>query len=156
MIAASKKRWLDMYYNKGCSCHGKTDYGPEPFAVDIEQATLENHFFRRALWTGNHLQLTLMSIPAGSEIGLEMHEDTDQFLRIEMGRGVVKMGECRENLNYQKYIEAGSAIFVPAGTWHNVMNTGCCPLKIYTIYAPLKHPYGTIHPTKADAEASED
>ncbi|HBD86020.1 MAG TPA: cupin domain-containing protein, partial [Clostridiales bacterium] len=74
-----------------------TDYGPEPFAINIEQATKQNNAFRTALWTGNHLQLTLMSISPGEDIGLENHPDNDQFLRIEQGRGLVKMGESKDN-----------------------------------------------------------
>ncbi|MGN1081229.1 MAG: cupin domain-containing protein [Acutalibacteraceae bacterium] len=97
-----------------------------------------------------------MCIPSGGEIGLEMHADTDQFLRLESGNGIVKMGSCSENLTLRKCIGAGSAVFVPAGTWHNIINTGCCPLKIYSIYAPPKHPHGTIHQTKAISDSAGD
>lgn len=128
------------------------DYGPEPFAVNISQATRRNNNFRRALWTGEHLQLTLMSIPVGGEIGLENHSDTDQFLRIEAGFGVLKMGECREEMDFVRRIGAGDGIFVPAGTWHNIINTGRCPLKIYSIYAPPHHPHGTVQRTKEIAD----
>lgn len=145
-----------MRHNNNCVDSHITDYGPEPFTVDIEQMTCHNQNFRTALWTGNHLQLTLMSIPVGGEIGLEIHEDTDQFLRLESGSGLVKMGPGKEKLNFQKRIGTGDAVLVPAGTWHNIMNTGCCPLKIYSIYAPPKHPHGTIHQTKAIADASGD
>jgi mannose-6-phosphate isomerase-like protein (cupin superfamily) len=131
------------------------DYGAEPFTVNIQKATCQNNNFRTALWTGNYLQLTLMSIPVGGEIGLEMHEDTDQFLRIESGNAIVKMGSFKNKLNFQKNINVDDAIFVPAGTWHNIINTGCRPLKIYSIYAPPKHPRGTVHKTKAIAESSE-
>jgi mannose-6-phosphate isomerase-like protein (cupin superfamily) len=84
-----------------------------------------------------------------------MHEDTDQFLRIESGNAIVKMGSFKNKLNFQKNINVDDAIFVPAGTWHNIINTGCRPLKIYSIYAPPKHPRGTVHKTKAIAESSE-
>lgn len=131
------------------------DYGPEPFTISIQKVTCQNSNFRAALWTGKHLQLTLMSIPVGSEIGLEMHEDTDQFLRIETGRATVKMGSCKDKLNFQKCVGADEAIFISAGTWHNIINTGQRPLKIYSIYAPPQHPHGTIHKTKADADNSE-
>lgn len=133
-----------------------TDYGSEPFVVNIEQATCHNDNFRSALWSGTHLQLTLMCIPSGGEIGLEMHHDTDQFIRLESGFGIVKMGSCKEKQNFQKRICAGDAVFVPAGTWHNIINIGQCPLKIYSVYAPPKHPHGTIHKTKAIADLSED
>ena len=131
------------------------DYGPEPFVINIEEATRRNSAFRTALWTGNHLQLTLMSISVGDEIGLENHPETDQFLRVEQGRGIVKMGSSKDNLNFQRRVSAGDAILVPAGTWHNLINEGNVPLKLYSIYAPPKHPRGTVHRTKADAMAAE-
>ncbi|MFP7171751.1 cupin domain-containing protein [Terribacillus sp. 7520-G] len=131
------------------------DYGNSPYVVDIEQATEQNHFFRTALWTGKHLQLTLMSIRPGEDIGLERHPDIDQFLRIESGHGLVQMGVRKENLDHQQYVQDDFAIFVPAGTWHNIINTGHTPLKLYTIYAPPEHPYGTVHRTKQEALADE-
>lgn len=132
------------------------DYGAEPYTVNIVRETCRNDNFRAALWTGNHLQLTLMCIPIGGEIGLEMHPDTDQFLRLEKGQGVVKMGSCKDKLNFQKCVASEDAVFVPAGVWHNIINTGSCPLKLYSVYAPPKHPHGTVHPTKAIADAQED
>lgn len=132
------------------------DFGSQPFVVNIEDATEENNFFRRALWTGEYLQLTLMSIPPGGEIGLELHPETDQFLRLEEGHGMVKMGACKEWLDYQQQIRSGDVILVPAGTWHNIINTGREPLKIYSIYAPPHHPHGTVDFTKADADARVD
>lgn len=132
------------------------DYGPSPFSVNIEEATLENNTFRTALWTGNHLQVTLMSIKPGEDIGLEIHPDTDQFLRLEGGQGIVQMGDRPENLYYQQPVKDASAIMVPAGTWHNVINTGNTPIKLYSIYAPPHHARGTVHKTKADAEAAEN
>lgn len=134
----------------------KTDFGPSPFVVDIAKATLNNETYRTALWTGNHLQLTVMSIPVGEDIGLEVHHNVDQFLRIEGGQGLVQMGNSKENLYLQQPVFDDFAIFVPAGTWHNVVNTGNKPLKLYTIYAPPNHPHGTIHQTKAIAEAAEN
>ena len=146
-----------MYNGSNCGpCSRDTDFGPEPFVVNIEQATLRNRNFRTALWTGCYLQLTLMSIPAGSEIGLELHPDTDQFLRIESGSGVVRMGACKDRPDFQKYVGAGDAVFIPAGTWHNLINTGRCPLKLYSVYAPPHHPHGTVHKTKAIADAAGD
>lgn len=130
-----------------------TDYGPEPFVVNINGVTKHNQCFRKALWSGNYLQLTLMSIR--DEIGLEMHHDTDQFLRVEEGYGLVMMGKSKDNLNYETKINNGSAIFVPAGTWHNVINCGNTPLKIYSIYAPPHHVHGTVHRTKEEAEQVE-
>lgn len=131
------------------------DAGPEPFVVNIERATRMNNTFRTVLWTGNHLQLTVMSIAPGEDIGLERHPNTDQFLRVEQGRGLVKMGRAKDSMTFERRISDGDAIFVPADTWHNVINTGPMPLKLYSIYAPPKHPRGTVHKTKAEAEASE-
>jgi len=122
----------------------------------MENATLQNDYFRTALWTGTHLQLTLMSIKPGEDIGLEIHPNTDQFLRIEQGQGVVMMGKDKDNLTFQKRVYDNYAIFVPAGTWHNVINTGRKPLKLYSIYAPPQHPFGTVHVTKQDAEEQEE
>ncbi|MBK9726048.1 MAG: cupin domain-containing protein [Actinomycetales bacterium] len=132
-----------------------TDHGPKPYVVDVEQVTTANDTFRTAAWTGEHLQMTLMSIPVGGEIGLELHEGTDQFLRIEAGQARVQMGKAKDDLSYDKQVEADWAIFVPTGWWHNVTNTGDEPLKVYSIYAPSHHPHGTVHATKADAEAAE-
>jgi len=131
------------------------DYGPEPFVIDIDRATKQNNTFRTALWTGPNLQLTLMSINVGDDIGLELHSDHDQFLRVEQGQGLVKMGPSRDNLDYQRSVMDGYAVLVPAGTWHNLINTGKTPLKLYSIYAPPQHPKGTVHRTKADAIAAE-
>lgn len=132
-----------------------SDYGPNPFVVDIRKATLHNNTFRTALWTGNHLQLTLMSIPVGEDIGLEIHPNVDQFLRIEDGQGLVQMGKNKDCLYFKQPVYDDFAIFVPAGTWHNVTNTGNKPLKLYSIYAPPNHPWGTLQKTKAEAEAEE-
>lgn len=131
------------------------DYGPKPFAVNIEAAARQNSNFRTALWTGNHLQLTLMKINVGEDIGLEIHPNTDQFLRIEEGQGIVKMGDSKERLDFQRKVYEGFAIFVPAGKWHNLINTGNKPIKLYSIYAPPQHPHGTVHETKEAAEAAE-
>jgi len=134
----------------------KTDYGPYGYVVDINKATLANDNYRTALWTGEHLQLTLMSINTNEDIGLEVHPDTDQFLRIEKGVGVVQMGTTENSLTYQQNVYDDSAIFIPAGIWHNVTNTGKEPLKIYSVYAPPHHPHGTIHQTKEIAEKMGD
>lgn len=134
----------------------KVDYGPRPFVVNIDEATKMNNTFRTALWTGDYLQLTLMSIQPGEDIGLEIHPDLDQFLRIEEGRGLVKMGYRRDRLDYKEMVYDDFAIIIPAGTWHNLINTGNQPLKLYSIYAPPQHPRGTIHETKEDAMEAEE
>lgn len=131
------------------------DYGSKPFVVNINEASKQNNTYRTALWTGKHLQVTLMSINVGEDIGLEIHPHVDQFLRIEQGRGIVQMGKTKNHLNFQKYVSDDFAIMIPAGTWHNVTNTGNIPLKLYSIYAPPNHPFGTVHVTKAAAMAAE-
>lgn len=134
---------------------GIRDYGPSPFTININHAAKQNNTYRTALWTGKHLQVTLMSIRPGEDIGLEIHPNIDQFLRIEQGQGIVQMGKRKEQLNFVRRVMEDSAIMVPAGTWHNVTNTGAIPLKLYSIYAPPQHPRGTVHPTKAAAMAAE-
>lgn len=131
------------------------DYGPRPLVFNIERATEQNRTFRTAMWTGDHLQVTLMSINAGEDIGAEVHPELDQFLRIEHGQGLVMMGYSRNNMNMQAMVSDDDAIIVPAGTWHNLINTGSTPLKLYSIYAPPQHPHGTVHRTKAEAMAAE-
>lgn len=131
------------------------DYGPEPLIVDIDRLANRNDNYRTALWTGDHLQVTLMSIPVCGDIGLEKHDDLDQFIRIESGCALVMMGKCRNALHYRRQVDGNFAVVVPAGTWHNIVNMGNTPLKLYSVYAPPKHPFGTVHPTKEDAEKAE-
>lgn len=130
------------------------DKGPNPYVVNIEALTLENENFRTAAWTGTNLQMTLMTIQPGDEIGLEVHEDHDQFLRIEQGTAKVHMGPTEGTLE-ESDAHDDFAIFVPAGTWHNVTNTGNEALKLYSIYSPPEHDHGTIHETKEIADAAE-
>lgn len=131
------------------------DHGPHPFVVDIEQATVGNTDYRQTLWTGRNLQVTVMAIAPGDDIGLEVHHDHDQFLRVEAGRGRVQMGPAEDDLSFDREVENDWAILVPAGSWHNVTNIGDEPLKVYSLYAPPEHPHGTVHATKADADADE-
>ena len=131
------------------------DYGPGPVIVNIEKAAKQNNTFRTVLWTGENFQVTVMSIPVGEDIGLEVHETGDQFIRVEDGQGLVKMGKDKNNLDFQKRIYEDYAIMIPEGAWHNIINTGDEPLKLYIIYAPPEHPRDTVHQTKADAEADE-
>lgn len=130
------------------------DNGPEPFVTNIEASTLENENYRTTLWTGYNLQVTLMAIQPGHDIGIEVHETHDQFLRIEQGQAAVVMGVSKEDLKTWQASE-NSAIFVPAGAWHNLTNIGEVELKVYSVYAPPQHPHSTVHVTKEDAEKSE-
>lgn len=120
----------------------------KPFIDDIEDRTEENQDFRHVLFTGKQLQLVLMTLAPGEELGEEVHENTDQFFRFEQGKGeVVVDGKTTP-------IEDDMAVLVPGGAKHNLRNTGQKPLKFYTLYAPPQHPDGTIQHTKADAEAA--
>ncbi|SER02710.1 cupin domain-containing protein [Piscibacillus halophilus] len=141
---------------QGAYQSGRIDFGSNPFVVDIEKATTQNNYFRRTLWTGDHLQVTLMSIEVGEDIGLEVHPNTDQFLRIEDGQGLVMMGDHENYLDFQQPVYQDDAIMVPAGKYHNLINTGPTPLRLYSIYAPPEHPYGTVHETKEVAVKAED
>ena len=131
------------------------DNGPQPNAFDIETATKDNTAYRAVAWTGKYLQVTLMSIPVGSSIGLEVHPETDQFLRLDAGSGVCRMGPSETELTDTE-VSDGWSIQVPAGTWHDVVNTGDEPLQLYAIYAPSHHAQGTVHETADDAEKDEE
>lgn len=120
------------------------------FIGDIEERTEANADFRRVLYTGPHIQLVLMALQPGEEIGEEIHADTDQFFRVEEGKGEVWID------GQQGRIESDVAIVVPAGARHNIRNTGHKPLKLYTLYAPPHHEDGTVHHTKSDAERSRE
>lgn len=120
------------------------------FVDNIEEKTEQNSFFRQVLYTGKHVQLVVMSLLPGEEIGAEVHPTVDQFFRIEEGQAkVIIDGEEHE-------VYEGFGIIVPAGSQHNVINTGGSPLKLYTLYAPPNHPDGTIHRTRAEAMAAEE
>lgn len=120
------------------------------FVDNIEKLTEGNSDFRRVLYTGKNLQLVLMSLAPGDEIGEEIHEDRDQFFRIETGAGEVLIDGKRSA------IKGDDGIIVPAGARHNIINTGETPLRLYTLYAPPEHRDGTVHASKADADASHE
>lgn len=124
--------------------------------INIRKETLTNNNFRKEIWTGDHLQITVMSIPAGGEIGLEMHDNLDQFIRIEYGIASVYMGKTKQSVEFVGEVGSDYAVVVPAGTWHNLVNNQDMPLKVYSIYAPPKHSVGTIHKTKLDADLAEN
>ena len=121
------------------------------FVGDIEKLTEMNESFREVLFTGKHMQLVVMRLRGGEEIGLEVHHDVDQFFRVEKGEAEFVFGDLERHI-----VKSGGAVIVPAGTFHNVINRSQShDLKLYTIYTPPNHPEGTIHATKADAEAAE-
>jgi mannose-6-phosphate isomerase-like protein (cupin superfamily) len=122
---------------------------------DIEQATLENATFRTVLFTGAHTQLTVMSLGPGEDIGREAHPDVDQFIRIQGGRARVEFGSIEDRIDETHDVQHDWAIVIPAGVWHNVVNTGVGDLKLFSLYSPPQHPAGTVHRTKAEAEAAE-
>ena len=120
------------------------------YCDNIEQRTVENQDFRRVLYTGKNLQLVLMTLPPGCDIGEEVHEDRDQFFRIEQGRGTVYIDGAPNK------VEDDFAVIVPAGARHNVVNDSDQPLRLYTIYGPPEHKDGVVHKDKAQAEADHD
>ncbi len=122
---------------------------------NIEDETLANSNFRTVLFTGEKMQLTVMSIPAGGEIGLEMHEGLDQFLRVEAGTAKLTLGPSEDEVTETHDLSDDWVVIVPGGTWHNVINTGDGDLKLYSLYSPPEHPDGTVHATKADSDAAE-
>jgi mannose-6-phosphate isomerase-like protein (cupin superfamily) len=119
------------------------------FVQDIEQIAVENKEFRRVLYTARHCQLVVMALRPGEEIGMEVHE-VDQFFRVEEGEGEAVIDGARTA------VQSGFAVVVPAGARHNIINTGSKALKLYTLYAPPHHKDGTVHPTRAEAEADQE
>jgi mannose-6-phosphate isomerase-like protein (cupin superfamily) len=128
----------------------------EPWIGDIGKEAHDNENFRTVLFTARHEQLVVMRLRPGEDIGNEVHHHTDQFLRIEQGRGRVDLGPKQDEVEGSVEVSEGSTVVVPAGVWHNVTNTGDDDLKLSTLYAPPAHLDGTIHRTKADAEAAEE
>jgi mannose-6-phosphate isomerase-like protein (cupin superfamily) len=120
------------------------------YVDNIEQATIANEDFRRVLYTGRHMQLVLMTLPPGCDIGEEVHEDRDQFFRIEEGEGEIRIDGVANR------VEDDFAVIVPAGARHNVINTGDAPLRLYTLYGPPEHRDGVVHATKEQAERDHD
>ena len=120
------------------------------FIEDIEELTEDNNDFRRVLYTAKHLQLVLMAIAPGEDIGEEVHKDRDQFFRVEKGKGEVRIDGVATR------VKSDDAFIVPAGAKHNVMNTGDKPLRLYTIYGPPEHRDGIVRATKAEAKAAKE
>lgn len=121
------------------------------FFGPIEEQTLGNQFFRHVLFTGKYCQLVVMCLQPGEEIGNEVHENVDQFFRVEDGEARFILNGSEEHM-----VHANEAAVIPAGTWHNIINASKInPLKLYTLYSPPNHPDGTIHKDKAEAEEAE-
>jgi mannose-6-phosphate isomerase-like protein (cupin superfamily) len=119
--------------------------------TDIEKLTLENGDFRRVVYTGEHTQLTVMRLAPGEDIGLESHGHLDQFLRVEQGQARVDFGRSEDSVDESHEVSDDWAVIVPAGAWHNVVNTGQEDVKLYSLYSPPEHADGTVHVTKAEA-----
>ncbi|RYE54009.1 MAG: cupin domain-containing protein [Rhizobiaceae bacterium] len=120
------------------------------FVDNIEQLTEDNELFRKVLYTGHNLQLVVMAIQPGDEIGEEVHEDRDQFFRIEAGSGTIVIDDV------EHHVKADDGVIVPQGAKHNVIATGEEPLKLYTIYGPPEHVDSTVHKTKVAADAADE
>ncbi len=133
----------------------KSKSGVGVWIGDIEDATLTNTSFRSVIFTGSHTQLTVMSLRVGEEIGWEAHGHLDQFLRLEQGQARVDLGVTEDAVSEQHDVSGDWALIIPAGIWHNVVNTGDVEVKLYSLYSPPEHPAGTVHETKAEADAAE-
>ena len=131
------------------------DLGANPEVVNIHNTVCRNTHFRTTVWTGENLQVTVMNIPVGGEIGLEFHENVEQLLQIECGVARVYMGNNKQNIKRFGLANQNSLIIIPKNTWHNIINAGRTPLKLYSVYAPIEHPFGTIHPTKLDSDLKD-
>ena len=131
-----------------CENRCKNEHGGVVYVLNVGKSAYRNNNFRESIWTGNYLQTTLMSIPVGEDIGVELHKDTDQYIRVEYGSAMVMTGKCENNLCNKQRLYQNDAVFIPAGTWHNIVNIGRCPLKLSSVYAPPHHPRCTVEKNK--------
>ncbi|MBQ7368966.1 MAG: cupin domain-containing protein [Clostridia bacterium] len=131
------------------------DRGKQPTVLCLRKETCQNKDFRATVWTGEHLQLTVMSIPVGGEIGLERHDELDQLLYIESGFAKIYLGKTKESLSCLGTGASGNAVLIPACTWHNLVNAQNIPVKLFSVYAPPQHPFCTVHKTKQEADLAE-
>ena len=122
---------------------------------DVEKETLANETFRTVIYTGDHTQLTVMRLGPGEDIGREAHDNLDQFIRIEQGKARIELGTSEEGIDETHDVEDDWAAIIPAGIWHNVVNTGSEDLKLYSLYSPPEHPDGTVHKTRTESDAAE-
>ena len=133
---------------KGCTLKCKNEHGGEVYFANVGKMAYRNQSYRESIWTGDCLQMTLMSIPCGEDVGEEIHNDTDQYIRVEYGSAIAMTGDNANCLNNKYRMRAGDAIFIPAGTWHNIVNAGRCALKLSSVYAPPHHPRCTVEKYK--------
>lgn len=129
--------------------------GDKPTLLNLNNVARANRFYRKEIWTGEYLQLTVMSIPVGGEVGLEMHNENDQMIGVEYGVASVYTGATKQGVKFMGNVNSDYAIIIPAGTWHNIINDGNVPLKLYSVYAPPHHPKGTVHKTKFDSDLAD-
>ena len=137
-------------YCDACEIKCRNDRGGEVYCANIGSLAFKNKNFRESVWTGHYLQMTLMSIPCGEDIGVEIHPDTDQYIRVEHGCAVALTGHSRDALCRKCRLNTGDTIFVPAGTWHNIVNVGRRDLKLSSVYAPPHHPKCTVERIKTN------
>ena len=128
------------------------DMGNYPIIFSTKTADRGSTAFREALWTGEYMQLVSMNVPRGEDIGKELHEDTDQLITVTDGRADVLIGRAEDRLSPLGELKSGDSVIIPAGYWHNVINTGSYPLKLLSLYSPPHHPYGTKQNTKLTQE----
>ncbi len=140
----------NMSYYDGCDRKCKNEHGGEVYSLNVEKHAYKNNNFRETIWTGKYLQTTLMNIPCSQNVGIEIHEDTDQYIRVEYGYALLLTGENPQCLFNKKKLCKGDAVFIPAGTWHDIANIGKSDLKLSSVYAPPHHPKCTEHRYKTD------
>ena len=131
-----------------CEYKCRNEHGGEVYYTNVYKMACQNNNYRESIWTGDHLQMTLMSIARGDDIGVEMHNDTDQYIRVEHGIAVAMIGNDENELDKKIRLTMGDAIFIPAGYWHNIVNAGRCTLKLSSVYAPAHHPKCTVENNK--------
>ena len=122
---------------------------------NVEKETLANETFRTVIYTGDHTQLTVMRLGPGEDIGREAHDNLDQFIRIEQGQARIELSTTEDGIDETHEVEDDWAAIIPAGIWHNVINTGSEDLKLYSLYSPPEHPDGTVHKTRAESDGAE-
>lgn len=134
----------EISYCDKCKNKCKNEHGGEVYILNVSKSAYKNESFRESVWTGNYLQMTLMSIPCSCDVGVEIHNDTDQYIRVEYGYACLLTGCDPKHLDNKKKLCQGDAVFVPAGTWHNIVNVGRGELKLSSVYAPPHHPKCTV------------